>query len=99
MTTKEGAHPESSIQDPVSGRTGPSTSLRTGKSYWRDKMAANLKRDRFVNRELRKREWKVVRIWEHELGESMKDECRRMKLIEKIAKHLNPHLSTLNTQR
>ena len=31
-------------------------------------MASNIARDRFVNRELRKAGWKVVRIWEHELS-------------------------------
>ncbi|HUI06395.1 MAG TPA: hypothetical protein VL486_05265 [Verrucomicrobiae bacterium] len=49
-------------------RTGPSTTLRTGKQFWREKLAANIARDRFVNRKLRKQGWKVVRIWEHELG-------------------------------
>jgi hypothetical protein len=42
--------------------------LRTGKQFWREKLAANVARDRFVNRELRKQGWRVVRIWEHELG-------------------------------
>jgi len=32
------------------------------------KTAGNIARDRFVNRELRKAGWRVVRIWEHELG-------------------------------
>jgi DNA mismatch endonuclease, patch repair protein len=41
---------------------------RTGKAFWREKMAGNIARDRFVNRELRKQGWRVVRIWEHELG-------------------------------
>jgi len=35
--------------------------------YWDAKFSRNKKRDRLVNRELRKRGWSVVRIWEHEL--------------------------------
>ena len=41
---------------------------RTGKVFWAKKMAGNIARDRFVNRQLRKAGWRVVRIWEHELG-------------------------------
>ena len=48
-------------------RTGPSATLRTGKAFWGKKMAANMARDRFVNRVLRRQGWKVVRIWEHEI--------------------------------
>jgi len=40
---------------------------RTGKEFWAKKMAGNIARDRFVNRQLRKAGWRVVRIWEHEL--------------------------------
>lgn len=35
--------------------------------FWRKKIAANRSRDRRVNRTLRDRGWRVVRIWEHEL--------------------------------
>jgi DNA mismatch endonuclease (patch repair protein) len=41
---------------------------RTGKVFWAKKMAGNIARDRFVNRQLRKAGWRVVRIWEHEMG-------------------------------
>jgi DNA mismatch endonuclease, patch repair protein len=41
---------------------------RSGRAFWTQKMASNIARDRFVNRQLRKAGWKVVRIWEHELG-------------------------------
>jgi hypothetical protein len=42
---------------------------RTGKRFWREKLAANIARDRLVNRALRAAGWRVVRIWEHELSE------------------------------
>ncbi|RME92823.1 MAG: very short patch repair endonuclease [Verrucomicrobia bacterium] len=38
------------------------------REFWAKKLEANKKRDRLVNRTLRSRGWKVVRIWEHELA-------------------------------
>lgn len=35
--------------------------------YWARKIGRNVRRDRRNNRELRRRGWKVVRIWEHSL--------------------------------
>lgn len=37
------------------------------KEFWEKKLEANRERDKEVNRELKKKNWKVVRIWEHEL--------------------------------
>ena len=54
---------KSSMRSSGVSRRGAET-RRTGKLFWREKMAANIARDRFVNRELRKRGWRVVRIWE-----------------------------------
>jgi DNA mismatch endonuclease, patch repair protein len=42
---------------------------RTGKRFWRDKLATNRARDRLVTRTLRRAGWRVLRIWEHELAE------------------------------
>ena len=36
-------------------------------AFWRRKFAANIARDRRVNRALRRAGWRVLRIWEHEL--------------------------------
>lgn len=38
----------------------------SNKEYWADKILKNKKRDRKVNKELKIRGLKVVRIWEHE---------------------------------
>jgi DNA mismatch endonuclease, patch repair protein len=35
--------------------------------YWDAKVAGNIRRDRWVNRTLRRGGWTVLRIWEHEL--------------------------------
>jgi DNA mismatch endonuclease (patch repair protein) len=39
----------------------------THRAFWRRKFAANRARDRRVNRELQRRNWRVLRLWEHEL--------------------------------
>ncbi|MBI5758383.1 MAG: very short patch repair endonuclease [Planctomycetales bacterium] len=36
-------------------------------TFWRNKQAANRRRDLLVNRTLRKSGWRVLRIWEHSL--------------------------------
>jgi DNA mismatch endonuclease, patch repair protein len=35
--------------------------------FWAEKIAANKRRDNRVNRALRRKGWKVIRIWEHSL--------------------------------
>lgn len=39
----------------------------TNRKYWSDKIVANRKRDRRVDRNLRDDGWRVMRIWEHAL--------------------------------
>lgn len=46
------------------------TKKRLPKKYWQAKIAKNIKRDREVNKELKKLGWKVIRIWEHEIKKS-----------------------------
>lgn len=41
----------------------------TNAEFWEKKIGRNVERDKEVNRDLKKRGWKVVRVWEHELGE------------------------------
>jgi DNA mismatch endonuclease (patch repair protein) len=43
-------------------------SPRTGKRFWRDKLAANRARDRKASRALRAAGWRVLRVWEHDLA-------------------------------
>jgi DNA mismatch endonuclease, patch repair protein len=40
---------------------------RLPKGYWKEKIRKNVKRDKRVNRLLRKQGWKIIRIWEHDL--------------------------------
>ena len=43
------------------------TQPKQNAQFWREKLARNRARDREVNRALRARGWRVLRIWEHEL--------------------------------
>ena len=36
--------------------------------FWKSKLAGNKRRDRIVNRRLRRLGWRVLRIWEHDLA-------------------------------
>ena len=42
---------------------------KSRQDFWKRKIARNKVRDREVGRALRKRGWRVVRVWEHELRE------------------------------
>lgn len=43
------------------------TQPATRRAFWENKFARNKTRDRLVNRTLRQRGWKILRIWQHEL--------------------------------
>ena len=45
-------------------------------AFWRKKLAANVARDRRVNRALRRSGWKVLRIWEHALKWTAKEKAK-----------------------
>ena len=52
-------------------------------AFWRKKIRANMARDREVGRVLRRLGWRVVRVWEHELGR--RDEA---KLVRRLLSNL-----------
>jgi len=43
------------------------TKSRLPKKYWQQKIENNIKRDKRINRTLRREGWTVIRIWEHEI--------------------------------
>ncbi|MCC7349385.1 MAG: DNA mismatch endonuclease Vsr [Phycisphaerales bacterium] len=43
------------------------TQPANNQEFWQNKLAGNKRRDRLVNRTLRKKGWRVMRIWEHDL--------------------------------
>jgi DNA mismatch endonuclease (patch repair protein) len=42
------------------------TAAKANAAFWREKIAANKRRDADTNRRLRSAGWKVIRVWEHE---------------------------------
>ena len=43
------------------------TKPKNNQAFWRKKLTANKRRDKLVNRSLRRARWRVLRIWEHDL--------------------------------
>jgi DNA mismatch endonuclease (patch repair protein) len=69
------------------------------REYWTRKIADNKTRDRFVNRQLRKRGWTVVRIWEHELPQGRRTKYEGQKrVVEKIKKALRGGAGVVETK-
>src|SRR3990167_9289969 len=46
------------------------TNPKTNAKYWETKIANNQKRDREVKKQLVRKDWKVLRFWEHEIREN-----------------------------
>lgn len=46
----------------------PSTNV----TFWQEKLERNKSRDRLVNRELRRRGWRILRFWQHEFKDTKK---------------------------
>lgn len=40
---------------------------KTNEDYWREKISKNMARDQLVNEHYEMEDWRVVRIWEHDL--------------------------------
>lgn len=54
----------------------------SNKEYWVNKIDRNKKRDRSTTKELRSRNWTVIRIWEHELKrEEFKRKINKIKRV------------------
>ena len=70
------------------------TKPKNNAAFWRKKFAANKARDGLVTRTLRKKGWRVLRIWEHELAR--KNEAR---LLQKILSHLTSTSARLCSRR
>ena len=51
---------------------------KSRKDFWRTKFRNNVKRDKLVNEELGKSEWKVHRIWECEINKNNLDSLAKI---------------------
>lgn len=64
---------------PLCARRAP----RNNASFWSDKINANKRRDRHVNRELRAQGWRVLRVWEHCLADNLHVVARTRRMLAK----------------
>jgi len=54
----------------------------SNRDYWVAKINRNRKRDKLISKELRKKKWNVIRVWEHELKENIyKNKLKKIKKI------------------
>ena len=60
------------------------TKPANNRAFWKKKLAGNKKRDRRVNRTLRRAGWRVIRIWECELAR--RNEARLVKRLNSFQK-------------
>lgn len=51
---------------------------KSNKRYWLPKLRRNMVRDKEINAKLRKRGWRVIRLWEHEINEDVLRCARRV---------------------
>jgi DNA mismatch endonuclease (patch repair protein) len=54
---------------------------KNNRPFWKKKLTGNVERDKNVSRKLRKQEWKVVRVWEHELNNPEKVVAKLRKVL------------------
>lgn len=48
------------------------------KKYWTEKIERNKQRDKEVNRYYKKIDWKIIRIWEHEIAKNINNTLKRI---------------------
>jgi DNA mismatch endonuclease (patch repair protein) len=53
----------------------------TNKTFWKENIDSNVKRDKAVTTELKGRGWRVLRIWEHELR---RENIIKRKILDKV---------------
>jgi DNA mismatch endonuclease (patch repair protein) len=58
------------------------TQPKGNRVFWKNKFARNKARDVLVTRTLRRAEWRVLRVWEHELAK--KNEARLLRRIHRV---------------
>lgn len=58
----------------------------TNKPYWINKLKRNKKRDKEVNKKLKKDGWKVLRFWEHSIKKNIKGVVEKIELAVKSRK-------------
>jgi DNA mismatch endonuclease (patch repair protein) len=73
----------------------------TNSEYWQKKIARNIERDRAYARWYRKSEWRMMRVWEHDLKERFDgcvDRIERTVLSRRRARCSRPEANTRGSQ-
>ena len=60
------------------------TKPRNNAAFWRAKLAGNRRRDALVTRTLRRAGWRVIRIWECALQQTIKSRARQVRLWQRL---------------
>jgi DNA mismatch endonuclease (patch repair protein) len=66
----------------------------TNRTFWKRKLERNRKRDLLVNKTLRQRGWKVLRLWQHDLRDGKKTARRVRILLRGAARRDNSRAKT-----
>lgn len=53
-------------------------------AFWERKLEANKERDRLVTQTLRKKGWRVIRVWEHDLSASVSLTSKLSRIFETL---------------
>jgi DNA mismatch endonuclease (patch repair protein) len=57
---------------------------RSRVAYWQAKIEANRERDKRVRYKLRRLDWRVLRLWEHELKDAARAAARISQALQEI---------------
>lgn len=67
----------------LKGYSNINTELRKYSKFWRDKIRRNVRRDEFVNLELKKEGWKVFRFWASDVNKDAEKCAKKVVLFMK----------------
>lgn len=67
-------------------------SPQNNRQYWKNKFARNIARDRRVERLLRKKGWRIMRVWEHSLANPRPVIDRLLRMLGQRRKVSGRHL-------
>lgn len=56
-------------------------SIKSNRTYWIPKIESNIRRDKKINRKLKKDGWKVIRIWEHQIKKDLPGVISKIKSV------------------
>lgn len=63
--------------------------IKVNRDFWVPKIEKNIKRDKEVNKELRRLGWQVVRCWEHEIKRNPEKCLNKIEKVVVSAKRVN----------